>query len=185
MLVRTQELTMKMLAVLTASTSLMAGGLFLSGCDRGAPEPTEATNTPSRGLPQSVDDGVVADTATVDRYEGVRGRITAVPIEDSPTVRDLRIHHESMPNFKGKTGKLGMNAMTMPFPLGEGVTLEDFAIGDAVQFDFEVDWEASPPYWVTAMRKLPADAKLEFEKAADHSGHDHGEDDGHDHGGGG
>lgn len=172
---------MKTFAVLTASTSLLAGGLLVGGCDRGAPEPAEATDTPSRGLPTPVD----AIESTVDRYEGIKGRITAVPIEDSPTVRDLRIHHENMPNFKGKTGKLGMNAMTMPFPLGEGVTLDGFAIGDAVEFDFEVDWEASPPYWVTAMRKLPADTKLEFENVEDHSGHDHGDHDGHDHGGGG
>ena len=57
-----------------------------------------------------------------------------------------------------------MNSMIMPFPLGEGVSLEGFTIGQPVEFDWEVDWEGSPPYYITSLRPLPDDTVLDFEK---------------------
>ncbi len=159
---------MRALSVLAAASMI-----FVSGCSDPSTPPAPTPPTPAP-VPEITD----AESTTVDRYEGVRGRITALPIEDSPTEQDFRIHHEDMPTFKSMTGKVGMNSMTMHFPLGESVSLEGFEIGDAIEFDFEADW-GSPPYWVTGLRKLPADTVLDFEKKADevdpHAGHNHGD----------
>lgn len=160
---------MRALSVLAAATMI-----FVSGCSD--------TSTPPPPAP-AVDDATTPDTTSapeVDRYENVRGRIAAMPIEGSPTEQDFMIHHESMPNFKNAKGKLGMHSMTMNFPLGEDVSIEDFEIGDAIEFDFEVDWEGSPPFWVTGLRKLPEDTVLDFEKEKPaevdpHAGHHHGD----------
>lgn len=156
---------MRALSVFAAATMIL-----VSGCSD--------SSTPPATVPATDDSATSAPT--VDRYEGVRGRISALPVEGSPTEQDFRIHHEAMPTFKGMTGKLGMNSMTMKFPLGDGVSLEGFEIGDPIEFDLEVSWDASPPYWVTNLRKLPADTVLDFEKENSaevdpHAGHNHGD----------
>ena len=86
-----------------------------------------------------------------------------------------------------------MASMTMPFPLGDGINLDGYAVGDKVSFDFVVNWESSSPAWqVTNLEKLPADTELNFENVIeeniedlkdaahdmmDHSGHDHADHD--------
>jgi hypothetical protein len=74
---------------------------------------------------------------------------------------------------------MGMNEMVMRFPTGEGVSLAGFSAGDAVEFDFSVQWDGSPPYYITAIRPLPAGQELDLkaEEMNDHSGHtgDHGQ----------
>ena len=57
-----------------------------------------------------------------DTYE-VRGEITQLPAPGVPP-KDLKIHHEYIPDFKGDDGEVfingsglpGMNVMVMPFP---------------------------------------------------------------------
>lgn len=100
----------------------------------------------------------------------VRGRIVALPDPDRP-FQELEIRHEQIPDFKNREGKvfqsadgvLGMKAMTMPFPVGEGVDLSALAVGDIVEFEFVTIWGPDyPEYRVTSMKPLPEDTELDF-----------------------
>jgi Cu/Ag efflux protein CusF len=62
-------------------------------------------------------------------------------------------------------GKLGMDAMTMPFPLAKGVSLVGFAAGDVVEVTFEVRWKSQPRFQTTKIVKLPADTEVRTGKA--------------------
>lgn len=134
-----------------------------------------------------------------DTYTGIRGEIASLPDPGVPN-SELMIHHEQIRDFKTKDGAVnvtangiaGMRSMTMPFPLGEGVSLDGYSVGDKVEFDFVVNWGggASPAWAVTRLSKLPAETELDFtnvieenveglkDAAHDMMGHDH---DGHDH----
>ena len=92
----------------------------------------------------------------------VRGRIIALP--DASGKQPLDIHHEEIPDFVGKSGNVvGMKEMIMPFAnLAPGVTLDGFAAGDAVEFVFEVRWNAAPRTLVTKIAKLPAGTELKL-----------------------
>lgn len=115
-------------------------------------------------------------------YEGadtyrVRGVVVHLP-DRGPPPRDLKIHHEHIPGFIGKTGEVhinsdgvpGMKAMAMDFPeIARDVSLEGLGPGDKVVFEFKVRWVESPsgvptPRWlVSALEPLPADAEISFE----------------------
>lgn len=169
----------------------------LVGCSEGN------TNSSSE-VPQSAatdhsghdhDDGAHSD-AQPDRYPGVRGEITQLPDPNVPG-SELKIHHEQIRNFKTKDGTIsvtkegiaGMRSMTMPFPVGEGVSIDGLSVGDKVSFDFVVNWGNNRPAWeITKIEKLPAETELDFNNAIeemmddamdaaqdmmDHSGHDH------------
>ena len=138
-----------------------------------------------------------------DVYTGIRGEITSFPEPNVPN-SELRIRHEQIRDFKTSDGTInvnskgvaGMASMTMPFPLGEGMNLEGFSVGDKVEFDFTVNWGggSSPAWFVTRMEKLPADTELDFTNVIeenfedlkdaahdmmdhDHSDHDHADHD--------
>jgi len=103
--------------------------------------------------------------AVIHAYS-VRGRIVQLPDSTNPA-SELRIHHEAIDEFKLTDGSPGpMHAMTMPFPPAKGVSLEGFAIGDVVEFGFEVQWEPSPGMSLTTLKKLPADTPLGFDGPA-------------------
>lgn len=97
----------------------------------------------------------------------VRGAVASLPIAGDPTT-ELRVHHEAIPSFRASwpDGPLGMKSMTMPFPLGEGVSLEGLKIGDPVELTFAVDYDAKSGsvlrYRATAVKPLPADTVLDF-----------------------
>lgn len=135
-----------------------------------------------------------------DTYTGIRGEITQLPDPGVPG-SELKIHHEQIRDFKTKDGTVnvssrgvaGMMSMTMPFPVGEGVSLDGLSVGDKVSFDFVVNWGNDRPAWeVTRIEKLPADTVIDYTNAIeeghgeaedgsedtggmmeDHSGHDH------------
>ena len=97
-------------------------------------------------------------------YES-RGIVQKLPGE-SPDAQ-LMIQHEPLPDFKNSAGKVvGMNSMTMPFPPADDVSVENLAVGDKVRFTFEVQWEPSAGWTLTAVEKLPADTTLNFNDAA-------------------
>ena len=96
----------------------------------------------------------------------VRGTVEQLPIEGEPQT-EFRVHHEAIDNFKNASGLVvGMNAMSMPFPLGPGVKLDGVAVGDLVELTFAIWWdETAPEYHVTRLRKLTPDTRLEFREA--------------------
>ncbi len=138
-----------------ALIAIGAIGLAVYGCKRPATEP--APEPPTEPTPPA---------AATQTYEHIRGRIAKMP---APPAQDFQIHHEAIPGFVNREGKIvGMNEMTMPFPQAEGVSLEGFAAGDAVEFDFDVDWSRSGlPHRLTRITKLPEDAVLSFEQTGD------------------
>lgn len=99
-----------------------------------------------------------------DRYV-VRGVVAALPSAERPG-SELQVRHEAMPHFVGQGGQLGMDTMTMPFPLGPGVSLVGIAVGDKVEVSFEVDVDPATQnligYRATAIARLPAETELDF-----------------------
>jgi hypothetical protein len=109
------------------------------------------------------------ENSPVDSVEPVvhtytlKGRIVSLPDPSNPA-SELSIHHEAIDDFKSSQGELvPMNAMTMSFPPAPGVSLDGFAVGDAVEFVFRVQWEPTSGMSTTSIKKLPHDAPLAFE----------------------
>lgn len=83
--------------------------------------------------------------------------VIALPSDET----ELILKHEAIPYFVSIEGELvGMQAMEMPFPLGEGVSLDGIQVDSIVKFTFEVDW--NPSYFITSITVLPAETELDF-----------------------
>jgi Copper binding periplasmic protein CusF len=81
----------------------------------------------------------------------IGGVIAQLP--DGPGI-EFMIRHEAIPHFVSVGGDtVGMHSMTMGFPVAGDVSLESFAVGDSVQFRFEVRWGGSPPLQVVSIEK--------------------------------
>lgn len=126
---------------------------------------------------QPANDNTAIDFNDSAQTYRVRGVIVQTPSKGPPP-RDLKIHHEHIPDFIGANGKVyvnkhgvpGMAAMVMPFPeIAEGVSLEGLEQGDKIAFEFKVNWVDTPgggrsPRWlVSAIEPLPADAEISYE----------------------
>jgi Cu/Ag efflux protein CusF len=113
-----------------------------------------------------------AEDAPVYRYE-VKGVIRQLP--DSPR-EEIFIRHEPIPDYVNAQGeKVGMHAMTMPFWVAEGVSLDGFAVGDTVAFSLESRWKPKASDKITKLEKISAavasaEAK---EEEGSHGAHDH------------
>jgi hypothetical protein len=118
-------------------TVLTFSGLLACSTSCGEKSEPEATR------PQS--------TIPVKSYT-TRGIIEAMPTENRPGTQFI-VQHEEIPDFLGSDGRVGMKKMAMPFPLGEGVLIDGYNVGDHVVIDFTVDWNKSPAYWVTEITK--------------------------------
>jgi Cu/Ag efflux protein CusF len=94
----------------------------------------------------------------------VRGRIVELPEKDKPA-SSLQIEHEPIANFVRQNGTLGMDSMIMPFSTNKGLSLEGIAVGDAVEFTFEVRWKSQPHLQVTKIVKLPPRTELHLGEA--------------------
>lgn len=99
-----------------------------------------------------------------EQIYSVRGRIAALPTADKPG-SSLQIEHEPIDNFVRQDGKLGMDAMTMPFPLAKGVSLEGLNKGDIVEFTFEVRWKSQPRMQLTKIGKAATGTEVRTGKA--------------------
>jgi Cu/Ag efflux protein CusF len=67
---------------------------------------------------------------------------------------ELMIEHEAIADFVNAAGDtVGMHAMTMGFPVDEGVDLEGFAPGDSIRFRFEVRWGGTPPLRLVSLQR--------------------------------
>lgn len=100
----------------------------------------------------------------------VRGQIVTLPRDNGG---EIRLAHEAIIDFVAADGTVvGMDSMTMSFPLaagpdGENLEIGDIAVGhiavgDIVEFDLRVDWSADPLATVTRVERLPADTELVF-----------------------
>jgi Copper binding periplasmic protein CusF len=113
-------------------------------------------------------DGSGEDTR-VDLYEGILGEIAFLP-EAGDTKRYPKIHHVQIPTFKKDDGTIamtpdgipGMKSMTMEFPLAEGVSVEGFAVGDKVMFDFAVNWGGRVAWEMTKIEKIDSATEIDF-----------------------
>ncbi len=211
------KLTKNTLAITTLS---ITSTLFLLAC-------SESTEPASGAAPQSqADDHAGHDhsghdhsghdhghdhddsaRATPDIYNDILGQITMLPVEGDAS-KELKIKHVQIPTFKTKEGKIninskgvaGMASMTMPFPVGQGVSLDGIAVGDKVKFSFQVNWGGAGPAWeVTKIEKMDPLTIIDYTNKIedvldqaedamnnlmdDHSGHDHDDHSGHDHDG--
>lgn len=112
------------------------------------------------GCGNESDPAAPAAAEDIDAYDS-RGVIVSLPIAGQPA-SSFQIHHEAVPNFTDKQGEIvGMASMQMPFPLGDGVSIDGLAVGDKVAFRFEVrrdTWR----YAITRIEILPAETVLEF-----------------------
>lgn len=91
-------------------------------------------------------------------YE-VRGVIVALPQQTRSG--EMRVHHEAIPNFKDREGKtIGMQSMTMPFPLAPGVSTDSLQLGDKIQFRLEVRWNEGPTIRIAKIELLPGSTPL-------------------------
>jgi Cu/Ag efflux protein CusF len=105
--------------------------------------------------------GAPETSAAPDATYRVRGEIVRMPAAGS---REIGIHHEAIPDFKDEKGKLvGMDSMTMPFLAAPQVALGGFAVGDRVEFEFEVRWRGARPILLVRLQKLATGTRLAFD----------------------
>ncbi len=98
----------------------------------------------------------------VQRYQ-VRAEVMQLP--EGPN-GDLLIRHEAIDGFVDRDGKaVGMDPMSMPFPVAEGLSLAELKVGDFIRCTVEVDWQQESPVKISAIEKLPAGTRLTFREA--------------------
>lgn len=89
----------------------------------------------------------------VHRYN-VKGVIVRLPKVDTDKP-EIFIKHEEIPDYVGSKGDVvGMNAMTMPFYLGEGVSVGELKVQDKVEFIFESWWKPKPGDRIVEIKKV-------------------------------
>lgn len=94
----------------------------------------------------------------------VRGMVRQLP---SPPANEMQVRHEAVPAFKDSGGEVvGMESMTMPFPLADPALAAGLEVGDRIEMDFEVRWHGSHPLRITAVEELPPETRLAFEESA-------------------
>jgi Cu/Ag efflux protein CusF len=95
----------------------------------------------------------------------VRGQVRQIPDPATPG-SGLYLSHEAIDDWAGRSGKVeGMDPMTMPFEVADGVSLEGIEPTDVIEFTLHVDWEADTPVEITHIRELPPGTKLVFREA--------------------
>lgn len=96
----------------------------------------------------------------------VRGVIDSLPETGRPA-SEFRVMHEPIDDYKDKDGIIvGMGTMVMGFGIPDNEFLDGFAIGDKVEFTWEVRPRTFPKDIIVDMTKLPPDAQMRFGKAA-------------------
>ena len=93
----------------------------------------------------------------------MRAQVDELPVQGG---RELYLTHEPIDNYVGRSGKVvGMDSMSMPFPVAKEVSLEGIEPGDVIEAQLHVDWEADLPVQITGIRELPRDTRLHFGEA--------------------
>ncbi len=123
-------------------SALLVTGLGLSACGSEKPsEPREVKTYTVRGILTEVPQTALPGSQILVRHE---------PIDHS-----VDIHGETV----------GMDSMTMSFPIAAPKVLEGVSVGDKVTMTFELDWHGDKPLQVTAIKPLDPATELEFRKA--------------------
>lgn len=74
----------------------------------------------------------------------------------------VEIHHERIQAIRNFEGALvPMESMTMPF-YRTGVSLSGIDVGDVVELEFSVHYDADPTLRLARITELPADTALEL-----------------------
>ncbi len=109
-------------------------------------------------------------TGNVHIYE-TRGRVVELPDPERP-LSDFLVHHEPIPAFKEKfdeTVPTGMNAMVMPFPPADGLSLEGVQPGDILSLRFRVNYHpdnaAVSNMTLLEFEQLPKETQLDLGRA--------------------
>ncbi len=93
----------------------------------------------------------------------VRGLVRQLPARAGG---EVQIRHEAIPDFKNADGEVvGMDSMTMPFPVADAGLLAGIEAGDRIEMEFVVRWSGGHPLEIVAMEKLPPETRLAFETA--------------------
>jgi len=136
-------------------TACILATTLLSGCSKKAEKSAESSFN--------------AVAAPTEVYV-VKGVVTALPIGADPRAT-LRIHHEAIPDFKDKDGKVhenpdgtpGMKSMEMPFDtLGPDVHLDGIKVGDKIEFELSIAREPRTSFAITRITKLPDSTEIDF-----------------------
>ncbi|MEM1167059.1 MAG: copper-binding protein [Planctomycetota bacterium] len=89
--------------------------------------------------------GCAEDASEPDPMVTVSYNTSGVVAQLPTSSGDLQVRHELIPDFRETLNQDppgGMPAMTMPFPLGEGVSLDGLQPGDHVELTFDVDYRS-------------------------------------------
>ena len=79
----------------------------------------------------------------------VRGVVRQLP---SALANELHVRHEAIADFRDADGEVvGMESMTMPFPLADAALTAGVEPGDKVEMVFEVRWDGGHPLRITAL----------------------------------
>lgn len=102
----------------------------------------------------------------------LRGVIVLLPKAGEPGSQFF-VRHEPVKDFRDEKGKVvGMSEMTMSFELESSALLDGLAVGDKIQADWLVQWEPKVKSVITGIKKLPADAQMNFAPPASQPVHD-------------
>lgn len=98
--------------------------------------------------------GAPAPPAAGEHTYTVAAEVIRISTPDAPR-REIVLQHEAIPDFLDADGKkVGMEAMTMPFPVATGIDLGAFQPDDRVSATFVVRFQGSPPYEITKLEKI-------------------------------
>ena len=93
----------------------------------------------------------LADTAY---YYTVKGIIKGMP-GDGLATNEILVKHQAIPDYRDDTGAItGMMAMTMPFYMAKGVSLEGIKAGDAVEMKIEQHLRPKFTEEVTSIKRV-------------------------------
>lgn len=141
------------------------------------PEATPATEPKTDATPEvkppepTIEAKPETPAAPTNPTYSTRGEVVTLPGIEGDAIK---LHHERIPTFANKDGKIGkdsqgkpgMKPMVMPFGKAPSVSYEGLKIGDKVAVVFEVNWSAERPdqrIVITKIEKLAADTALDFE----------------------
>jgi Cu/Ag efflux protein CusF len=99
----------------------------------------------------AVSTGAVADTAY---HYTVKGIIKGMPGEGL-AANEMLVKHQAIPGYRDDTGAIvGMMAMTMPFYIAQGVSLQGVKAGDSVELTVEQHLQPKFTEEVTSIKKV-------------------------------